>query len=252
MPTTTTGRFVSRRAAELGTENAFVVLGEVGRLQAAGKDIVSFCIGQPDFPTPDHIRLAGIRAITDGQDRLHALARDPRPARGGRRLLLDARAGSTVAPERRGLRLRRQAVHRVRDPVGHRVRGRATRSSSPTPASRSTRRRSRRTAPCRSRCRCARRAASASTSTSCATKINDKTRLLILCSPQQPDGKPAVAARSSRRSRRSCAPLREPLDLLRRGLLGAGLRRRLRTASPRSPACASARSSPTRRRRPTP
>jgi len=57
---------VSRRARELGTENAFVVLGEVEKLQREGKDIVSFCIGQPDFPTPDHIRAAGIRAIEDG------------------------------------------------------------------------------------------------------------------------------------------------------------------------------------------
>jgi aspartate/methionine/tyrosine aminotransferase len=57
---------ISKRARDLGTENAFVVLGEVAKLQAEGKDIVSFCIGQPDFPTPDHIRLAGIRAITDG------------------------------------------------------------------------------------------------------------------------------------------------------------------------------------------
>jgi aspartate aminotransferase len=65
MPTTTR-RFVSRRAAELGTENAFVVLAEVGRLQAEGMDVVSFCIGQPDFPTPDHIRMAGIRAIAAG------------------------------------------------------------------------------------------------------------------------------------------------------------------------------------------
>ena len=57
---------LSRRARELGTENAFVVLGEVAKLQAEGREIVSFCIGQPDFPTPDHIRLAGIRAITRG------------------------------------------------------------------------------------------------------------------------------------------------------------------------------------------
>ena len=33
---------------------------------AQGKEIISFCIGQPDFPTPDNISLAGIRAITDG------------------------------------------------------------------------------------------------------------------------------------------------------------------------------------------
>jgi aspartate aminotransferase len=57
---------ISKRSRELGTENAFVVLGEVAKLQAAGKDIVSFCIGQPDFGTPDHIRLAGIKAIAQG------------------------------------------------------------------------------------------------------------------------------------------------------------------------------------------
>ena len=57
---------LSRRARELGTENAFVVLGEVERLQAEGRDILSFCIGQPDFSTPDTIRLAGIGAITAG------------------------------------------------------------------------------------------------------------------------------------------------------------------------------------------
>ncbi len=57
---------LSRRASGLGTENAFVVLGEVAELQAQGKEIISFCIGQPDFPTPEHIAQAGIRAIEAG------------------------------------------------------------------------------------------------------------------------------------------------------------------------------------------
>jgi aspartate/methionine/tyrosine aminotransferase len=51
----------------LGTENAFVVLGEVEKLVAEGKDVLSFCIGQPDFPTPDHIRMAGIKAIAENK-----------------------------------------------------------------------------------------------------------------------------------------------------------------------------------------
>ena len=51
---------LSRRAESLGTENAFVVLAEVNALVRQGKDIVSFCIGQPDFPTPENIRKAGI------------------------------------------------------------------------------------------------------------------------------------------------------------------------------------------------
>ena len=58
---------ISHRANELGTENAFVVLAEVSALQRQGKDIISFCIGQPDFPTPKNIREAGIKAINEGK-----------------------------------------------------------------------------------------------------------------------------------------------------------------------------------------
>jgi aspartate aminotransferase len=58
---------ISRRANDLGTENAFVVLAEVSALQRQGKDIISFCIGQPDFPTPKNIRDAGIKAINEGK-----------------------------------------------------------------------------------------------------------------------------------------------------------------------------------------
>jgi aspartate/methionine/tyrosine aminotransferase len=58
---------LSRRASALGTENAFVVLAEVNRLIRAGKDIVSFCIGQPDFPTPVHIQDAAVEAVRGGR-----------------------------------------------------------------------------------------------------------------------------------------------------------------------------------------
>ncbi len=58
---------LSRRAEALGTENAFVVLAEVNALVREGKDIVSFCIGQPDFPTPVHVQDAGIAAIKAGR-----------------------------------------------------------------------------------------------------------------------------------------------------------------------------------------
>ncbi len=58
---------LSRRAESLGTENAFVVLAEVNALLRQGRDIVSFCIGQPDFPTPPNVRVAGIAAIKAGK-----------------------------------------------------------------------------------------------------------------------------------------------------------------------------------------
>ena len=58
---------LSQRAQSLGTENAFVVLAEVNKLIREGRNIISFCIGQPDFATPQHIQDAGIAAITQGK-----------------------------------------------------------------------------------------------------------------------------------------------------------------------------------------
>jgi len=58
---------ISRRTAELGTENAFVVLAEVNDLVRTGKDIISFCIGQPDFHTPANVQDAAVRAVREGR-----------------------------------------------------------------------------------------------------------------------------------------------------------------------------------------
>jgi aspartate/methionine/tyrosine aminotransferase len=89
---------LSRRAESLGTENAFVVLAEVNALVRTGKDIVSFCIGQPDFPTPPNVQDAAIKAIRDGRhgytpsagiDELRAAAAHD----------MGARRGMTFTPE---------------------------------------------------------------------------------------------------------------------------------------------------------
>jgi aspartate aminotransferase len=58
---------ISRRARNLGTENAFVVLAEVNALARQGKEIISFCIGQPDFAAPENVQEAAIRAIRSGK-----------------------------------------------------------------------------------------------------------------------------------------------------------------------------------------
>ena len=58
---------ISARTLNLGTENAFVVLKEVNELLAKGKDVVNFCIGQPDFDTPDYIKRAAIKALENGK-----------------------------------------------------------------------------------------------------------------------------------------------------------------------------------------
>ena len=41
------------------------VAAEAGRLKAAGVDVVAFGAGEPDFPTPDNIKQAAIRALDE-------------------------------------------------------------------------------------------------------------------------------------------------------------------------------------------
>lgn len=58
---------MAERVGRLGTESAFTVLAEVKRLEALGKEIISFAIGEPDFETPANIKEAGVRAIHAGE-----------------------------------------------------------------------------------------------------------------------------------------------------------------------------------------
>ncbi len=50
----------------IGEENAFAVLARANQLADEGRDIINLGIGQPDFPTPDHIVEAAVRALRDG------------------------------------------------------------------------------------------------------------------------------------------------------------------------------------------
>lgn len=53
--------------SRIGEENAFAVLARAGQLAAQGRDIINLGIGQPDFPTPDHIVEAAVKALRDGR-----------------------------------------------------------------------------------------------------------------------------------------------------------------------------------------
>jgi aspartate/methionine/tyrosine aminotransferase len=52
--------------SRLGTETAFDVLARAKALEDEGRDIINLGIGQPDFPTPDNIVEAAVRALRDG------------------------------------------------------------------------------------------------------------------------------------------------------------------------------------------
>jgi aspartate/methionine/tyrosine aminotransferase len=54
------------RIGVLGTETAFEVLARAQRLARQGRSIINLGIGQPDFPTPEHIVEAGRKALADG------------------------------------------------------------------------------------------------------------------------------------------------------------------------------------------
>jgi aspartate aminotransferase len=50
----------------LGAESAFEVLAKARQLEAQGKHIIHLQIGEPDFPTPQHVVEAGRQALADG------------------------------------------------------------------------------------------------------------------------------------------------------------------------------------------
>jgi aspartate/methionine/tyrosine aminotransferase len=54
------------RMTRIGIESAFEVLQRARALEAQGKNIIHLEIGQPDFPTPPHIKEAAKRALDDG------------------------------------------------------------------------------------------------------------------------------------------------------------------------------------------
>ncbi|MEX1034432.1 MAG: pyridoxal phosphate-dependent aminotransferase [Sneathiella sp.] len=57
---------ISAKMARLGTETAFDVLARANALAADGMDVINLGIGQPDFPTPENIVEAAVKALRNG------------------------------------------------------------------------------------------------------------------------------------------------------------------------------------------
>ena len=58
---------IAERVKRLGTESAFAVLAKAKHLESKGRDIIHLEIGQPDFDTPGNIKEAAIRALNEGK-----------------------------------------------------------------------------------------------------------------------------------------------------------------------------------------
>lgn len=67
----------AERMSRLGTETAFVVLAKAKALEAQGRDIVHLEIGEPDFDTPENIIEAAVGALRDGYTHYTAAAGMP-------------------------------------------------------------------------------------------------------------------------------------------------------------------------------
>ncbi|HEX2140270.1 MAG TPA: pyridoxal phosphate-dependent aminotransferase [Woeseiaceae bacterium] len=60
---------VSDRMARVRPSPTSAIVALTAELRGQGRDIISLGAGEPDFPTPEHVRLAGIEAIRSGQTR---------------------------------------------------------------------------------------------------------------------------------------------------------------------------------------
>jgi aspartate aminotransferase len=54
---------IAGRVAAIGVSSTMQVFAEAERMRAEGIDVVDFGAGEPDFPTPDNIKRAALRAI---------------------------------------------------------------------------------------------------------------------------------------------------------------------------------------------
>src|ERR1041385_4178884 len=90
---------ISKRAGSLGTENAFVGLAEVNGVARQGRDIISFCIGQPDFPAPENVQEAAIRAIKGGKHGYTPSAGIDELRQAAARYMAQMRGGLPIRPE---------------------------------------------------------------------------------------------------------------------------------------------------------
>jgi len=66
MPTTQLELRLANRMSRLGTETAFEVLNRARALEKQGKNIIHLEIGEPDFDTPSNVIEAGVNALHKG------------------------------------------------------------------------------------------------------------------------------------------------------------------------------------------
>ena len=67
----------SQRLDLIQPSATLLITSKAKALKAAGKDVISFSAGEPDFDTPEHIKEAAIQALADGQTKYTAVGGSP-------------------------------------------------------------------------------------------------------------------------------------------------------------------------------
>ena len=57
---------IAQRMAQIQPSPTLTLNAKAKALRAAGVDVISFGVGEPDFDTPEHIRQAAVEAINEG------------------------------------------------------------------------------------------------------------------------------------------------------------------------------------------
>ena len=65
---------IADRIQQIAASQSLTMAARAGEMKAAGLDVISMSLGEPDFETPEHIRKAAQKAISDGWSHYGAVA----------------------------------------------------------------------------------------------------------------------------------------------------------------------------------
>ncbi len=57
---------INKSMYDIGSDSAFAILARSQELEKKGNSVINLGIGQPDFPTPQNVVEAAIKALKDG------------------------------------------------------------------------------------------------------------------------------------------------------------------------------------------
>jgi aspartate aminotransferase len=69
--------FIAERLSRIKPSPTNAAQGKFLEMKAAGKDVIGLAAGEPDFPTPDHVKEAAIKAIRDNDTKYTAVPGTP-------------------------------------------------------------------------------------------------------------------------------------------------------------------------------